>query len=298
MQNTRLIVLQDIFESRRYSACSAGENTSAAEQQIAWLKGQLADARDHNQAVWVMAHIPPGVDVYSTLTKGTDVCTGKAPDLFLSSDALTQTLVEFPWTVHLVLLAHSHMDEMRLFHSGDLSGANGRHSSHIPGAVPGKLVPSISPINGNSPAFTVAQVDPHSATLVDYAVYVASNTTGLDAHWPEEYRYSTTYHEPDFSAASVSRLVLTMRDDKTAADPATGSYAHWFWAGDSGVHALALRLVWPAYSCAMTETTEAGYRSCVCPAGSSSPAKGPAAKEPVTAPSPTPQDAGKPTPQR
>ncbi len=293
MQGTRLIVLQDIFQSRRYKACPAGQDAHAAEQQIAWLREQLTSARDHHQRVWVMAHIPPGVDVYSTLIRGANVCAGQTPEMFLNSDALTRTLTEFASTIRFVLLAHSHMDEMRLLHAGELSAGGTDHSAHPRDAVPAKLVPSISPINGNNPAFTVAQVDPRSATLVDYEVYAADNTTGVDTHWAEEYRYSAAYHQPDFSAASVANLLGTMRDDKTAADPSTGNYARWFFAGDSGVHALALRLVWPSYSCALTETTEAGYRSCVCPA------KPPAATEtPAATPPPAPADTGKPAPHQ
>jgi sphingomyelin phosphodiesterase acid-like 3 len=268
MQGTRLIVLQDIFQSKRYKGCTSATDAKAAtDAQIAWLRQQLTDARDHKQSVWVMAHIPPGIDVYSTVRAGgpDTVCSGKPPEMFLSSDALTQALTDFASTVRFVLLAHSHMDEMRLLHAGDTLPATPA------GTVPAKLVPSISPVNGNNPAFTIAQVDPKTSTLTDYAVYAADNQTGIGAKWPEEYKYSAIYHQPDFSAASVSKLLTTMTADKTAADPATTSYTRYFWPGDSGVHALALRIVWPSYSCAMTETTEPGYRTCVCPTKPASP---------------------------
>ena len=278
MQDTRLIVLQDIFESRRYKGCAAAADAAAAADQIAWLRAQLTEARDRHQRVWVMAHIPPGVDVYTTVRSGRDVCAGQPPEMFLNSDELTETLVAFAPTVRLVVLAHTHMDEVRLLHAGQLGPSSGRRAAIPAGAIPAKLVPSISPVNGNNPAFTVAQVNPRTSTLVDYEVYAADNQTGVGTHWAEEYRYSTTYHQPDFSAASVSRLLGGMRDDKTAAETATHDYAHWFWVGDSGLHALALRVIWPAYSCAIVQSNEAGYRRCACPAG---PAAEPATVEPA-----------------
>ena len=45
-----------------------------------------------NEKVWVMAHIPPGVDPYSTATKGKNICKGNEPTMFLSSEALPEAM--------------------------------------------------------------------------------------------------------------------------------------------------------------------------------------------------------------
>ena len=71
MQHTQLIVLQDIFQSSRYKTCGGAADSAAAKTQIAWLAQQLAEARNSGKQTWVMAHIPPGIDAYSTFRHGT-----------------------------------------------------------------------------------------------------------------------------------------------------------------------------------------------------------------------------------
>jgi sphingomyelin phosphodiesterase acid-like 3 len=255
--DTHLLVLQDIFESKRYTACSNVKNPRAEAEQIAWLRAQLQFARAHHEHVWIMAHIPPGVDAYSTLTDGQDVCAGKPPEMFLDSSAFADTITEFPDVIRLVLLGHTHNDEMRIY-------------SSALGKVPGKLVPSITPVNGNNPAFTVAEVNPTTATLADYEVISASNQTAIDTKWSEEYRFSTTYKLPDFSAASAAKLLADFSTDKSGTSAASDAYERFYFVGGPGVaaslKAAAMHLIWPAYACSITQTTESDFRRCMCPA--------------------------------
>jgi sphingomyelin phosphodiesterase acid-like 3 len=261
IRNTRLIVLHDIFESRRYAKCSGTPSNDAAAEQIAWLRAQLTAARADHQHVWVMAHIPPGVDAYSTFANHRDVCAGQAPVMFLASDALSTTLAEFPDVIRLALFGHTHMDEMRAY-------------TTPAGTVPVKLVPSITPVNGNDPAFTLAEIEPSTATLKDYTVYSASNQTGIDTTWAEEYRFSTTYHLPDLSGASLEKLTTSFVDDKSGSTDTSHAYQQFFYVGDPGVakgikasmNAAAMQIVWPAYACAITHADAASFRNCACPA--------------------------------
>ena len=264
--DTHLIVLQDIFESKKFTACNNTKNPRAESEQIAWLRTQLNTARAHHEHVWIMAHIPPGVDAYSTISDNRDVCGGKAPEMFLDSSAFADAITDFPDVIRLVLLGHTHNDEMRIY-------------SSALGKIPGKLVPSITPVNGNNPAFTIAQVDPKTATLVDYTVTSASNQTGIDTKWSEEYRYSTTYNLPDFSAASAAKLLGNFTADKNGSTASSEAYERFYFVGGPGIpaslKAAAMRLVWPAYACSIAQVTEADYRHCVCSAKPASPSTKP-----------------------
>jgi sphingomyelin phosphodiesterase acid-like 3 len=292
MRHARLIVLQDIFESVGYAACNGEPDAVAASvqgraardqrgvardqggadgEQTDWLRAQLTAARSAHEHVWVMVHIPPGINVYTTLSKANDVCGGGAPAMFLRGDALVDTLTAFPDVVRLALFAHTHMDEVRL-----LKSSTGE-------VVPAKLVPSISPVDGNDPAFTVAEVNPRTATLTDYTVYVdkhqpgAGNqikgTSGRDytAVWPPEYRYSTAYGLPDFSGTSLAKLTSEFAGDKNGGSAASRSYQSFYFAGqpsdENALKAtLMMRLLWPVYVCSITQTDATGFRDCVCPA--------------------------------
>jgi sphingomyelin phosphodiesterase acid-like 3 len=265
--HTRLIVLQDIFESKKYTSCNgaatgATASDDAAAQQIAWLRTQLTAARAAHDHVWVMAHIPPGIDAYSTFAKRRNICAGQSPEMFLASDALANTLSDFPDTIRLILFGHTHMDELRVYTSSDGT------------SIPAKLVPSITPVNGNNPAFTLAAIDPSTANLQDYTVYSASNQTGVQTTWSEEYRFSTTYHLPDLSGPSLAKLTGSFVDDKSSATAASKAYQQFFYAGapdaaqgiSASIKAAAMQIVWPTYACAITHADAASFRSCACPA--------------------------------
>jgi sphingomyelin phosphodiesterase acid-like 3 len=266
MNNTRLIVLQDIFESAHYRECNGEASTVPAAEQIAWLHKHLTEARANGEQVWVMGHIPPGVDVYTTyhryLFAPNEACNVKQPQMFLSSSALGKTIAEFGDVVRLAIFAHTHMDEIKL-----LQGPDGR-------AVPAKVVPSISPINGNEPSFIVAQVTPQTATIKDYEVYSASNAQG--AHWGREYRYSEVYQLPDFSAKSVDQLTIALIDDKSGEDETSRVYERYFLSGGGTFAALGLQRLWPAYSCSLRELDPAAFRRCMCPQASAQPTTAPA----------------------
>jgi sphingomyelin phosphodiesterase acid-like 3 len=256
---TRLIVLQDIFQSKRYAGCNGKPNEAAARQQIEWLRMKLEAARIAHEHVWVMAHIPPGIDAYSTFSKARDVCSATKPaepEMFLGSEELVNTLMDYPDVIRLALLGHTHMDEMRLYKT--TSGA----------LIPGKLVPSISPVDGNNPAFTLAQVDPATATLLDYSVTSADNKTGVGTRWSEEYRYSTTYNQPDFSGDSLSKLMTNFLKDPGSTLSVSQSYERFYFVGDPGISAnmkaAAMHLLWPGYVCSITNATTAGFRACAC----------------------------------
>jgi sphingomyelin phosphodiesterase acid-like 3 len=266
LHNTRLIVLQDIFASSHYKACDGSGDSAPATEQIAWLRKQLTEARDSGQDVWVMAHIPPGVDIYTTyhryLFAPGEACNVKQPQMYLINEALGATIADFSDIVRLAIFAHSHMDEIKL-----LQGPDGR-------AVPAKLVPSISPINGNDPSFMIAQVVPQTATVKDYEVYAASSAEGTS--WGREYRYSDVYHLPDFSSDSVQQLTSQLVADKTGEDETSRAYERYFLAGGGTFAALGLQRLWPAYSCSLREQDPVAFRHCMCPDTAAQPAPAPA----------------------
>jgi len=209
-----------------------------------------------------MAHIPPGIDAYSTFTKGADVCGGGKPESFLSSDAMASAIEEYGDAIRLVLLGHTHMDEMRLYRAA--SGA----------PVPGKLSPSISPVNGNDPAFTVAQVNPKTATVVDYTVYATGADWDAKPVFAKEYTFSGVYGLPDLSGASLAKLTAGFLADRAGSTEHSLAYQQFFYAGDpmsaagmkGAAKAAAMKMVWPIYACSMTQVHAAGFRECMCPA--------------------------------
>jgi len=253
VEKTRLLVLDDLFMSDRYQTCGGKADAAPAAAQISWLKQQLNEARDKREKVWVMAHIPPGVDSYSTARKWMALCAGGKPKMYLSSEALPQVLADYGDVVQLAIFAHTHMDELRL-----LTPANG-DAAHKPVVV--KTIASISPIDGNNPSFTMATIDPAHAILEDYRVIAASNQTGIATEWTEEYDFAKTYHEPAFTAAAVGNLIAGFKADPGAETSASQNYLRYYM---TGVDMRMLALIWHPYVCSLTNTATDVYRECVC----------------------------------
>lgn len=254
MRDTRLIVLDDIFMSSKYVTCAGKPDATAAAAQMAWLERELAEARRQGQRVWVMGHIPPGVDVYSTFAKMRNICADDRPTMFLSSDRLGDVLVENADVIRLGIFAHTHMDELRLLRPED--GVKG-------GEVAVKMVPSISPVNGNHPAFTVARVDAVTATMTDYVVFAASNQTGVDTVWSKEYDYGQTYGQRAFTPAALEQMIAGFQADAGAKTEASRAYIENFFVGDKS---SLIKPLWPQYACGLEHATAKEFTGCVCAA--------------------------------
>jgi sphingomyelin phosphodiesterase acid-like 3 len=255
--NARLIVLDDLFFSKRYASCPGYSGPSGKSLQLAWLRKQLATAQSASQKVWVMAHVPPGVDAFATLSKG--ACNA-APKMLLSSadpaqpDEMTDAMLGAADVIQLGIFGHTHEDEIKLLEKQPAGTA----AQPKPAAIPVKLVPSITPINGNLPSITVAEIDPATATLIDYAVFAGSQTVA----WTKQYDYSEDYGEASFSADAVKDLVTKFAADSSGTTRPTRNYIHNFVTGKQ---TSLLSLAWPAYACTMTHETASGFSDCACP---------------------------------
>ncbi len=264
MRDTRLIVVNDIFLSTNYSTCAGKSDPAAITAQMTWLREQLAQARRLGQRVWVMGHIPPGIDPYATVAGMKDVCMGAAPALFLSSDKLGELLAANAGVIRLGIFAHTHMDEVRLLEPMD-SGPHAlpEHGSaeKSPGGVALKIIPSITPVDGNNPSFTVARINPASAMLEDYQVIAASNQTGVGTTWSQEYDFAQAYHQAEFSPATVEEMIAAFHGDREAKTEASQQYIRDYFVGNLSV---ALKPFWPLYACSLENYTAKAFTACVC----------------------------------
>lgn len=259
MKNTRLIVVNDVFFSTKFKTCSGKPDIAAGDEQLTWLAQQLQQARQAGQRVWVMGHIPPGLDLHATVLKFADVCSGDKPVQFLSSDKMADLLVENADTVKLALFGHTHMDELHLLKSEGPDAGTGDEKEVVL-----KQTASISPVDGNNPSFTIARIDPAAGKIADYTVFAASNQTGVGTTWSKEYDYRVTYHEPDFSASSMTNLAKKFQSDHNAMQPISQSYLRDYFVGD---RAAELSLFWPQYACTFDHYSAKGYASCACATG-------------------------------
>ena len=279
MHDTRLVVLEDLYYSHDYQGKCPGSKSdpaAAAARQLKWLTKQINDARNATpkQNLWVIGHIPTGFDARNTLYKTSGTCVNPSP--FLSSDSLFDALSDSGDVVKLAIFAHTHMDEIRLIQADTGSQPGGGGAARLAvkaagraatgaaaGAVPMKMVPSISPVNGNYPSFTIAEIDPDTATVVDYQVIAAPDKSGA-GKWTEEYDYKKDYGEASFSADAVADLLANFAADPKFKLGASSNYIAHFSVGGGGTW-LENKKDWPGYVCIESHNTEAGFNACDCP---------------------------------
>jgi sphingomyelin phosphodiesterase acid-like 3 len=276
MHKTRLIVLQDVYQSKKYLPCkaSAGQagQSSTFYAQTDWLHLQLAMAKKNHEKVWIMAHIPPGIDAQALASKSVSMCSTKpdttefAPDTYLSNEFFANNLDQYSNNIALMIFGHTHMDEVRVFKTA--KGA----------PVPGKIVPAISPVDGNNPAFIVATINPRTAMMIDYTVYVAGgdmpSILNKETAWTDEYTFSAIYHLPDLSGRSLEKLASSLHDDSTGDAQAIADYQHYYYVNDpfgtpnplSDANLASMKRSWPTYACTITQDHAVGFNACVCPA--------------------------------
>jgi sphingomyelin phosphodiesterase acid-like 3 len=142
IRGLRAVVTDDVVWSWRYRACESSLADPVSDQ-YAWLAKTLRSTPrgDRN---WLLLHIPPGVDVFSTrLIHGVVIVpflgAGQRPLLGLIDDPADR--------VALVVAGHTHRFAFRSSAAADPA----RDVAML-------LAPAISPIYGNDPAFLTIRV--------------------------------------------------------------------------------------------------------------------------------------------
>jgi sphingomyelin phosphodiesterase acid-like 3 len=183
--NTRVLVLDDVFMSVGYATCAGKADPAPAAAQLAWLRAQF-ETLSPNENVWIMGHIPPGLDPFSTLKNRKTV-------MFLEHD-FSDLLTSQNNVIRLALFAHTHIDCF-----SPLLFCDTVHPVTL------KLVQSISPDHGNPPTFTLARIDPKTGALTEYTLIKATkssaNGSAAEYVWPDA---GTPLPPPTWSSTTPS----------------------------------------------------------------------------------------------
>lgn len=176
LEHARIISVNSVFFSAKFqNTCGSGGNDDPGNDQIAWLESRLADAKVHQEKVWLIFHIAPGIDGWATSHAGSVVTMWK-PEF---ADQFNKLVEQYHDTVAISLGGHEHTDDFRLVD----------HSLIL-------LAPGISPVIGQNPAFRVVTYG-DDAKLSDAATYYLSNLAEFDggqkADWKPEYSFQEKY---------------------------------------------------------------------------------------------------------
>jgi predicted phosphodiesterase len=229
----RIVVSNDVFESLRYGTSCAKGYDGAAEA-LGRFGADLRAAGPHDRN-WVLFHIPPGIDAYTTthLTHRLGIIPFLRPR---AREALEADLVDPRDKVALAIAGHTHKFGYRI-----IPGPGGVR-------VPVLLVPSVSPIFNNGPSFLELSVEP-DGTLSNVGEYSYSS-----GDWQRLGALA------DLGVKRFTAPDLEALQDRLAHDPALRTEFSRLYSG-AGIPEID-EGNWRSYWCAATNFSATSFDAC------------------------------------
>jgi hypothetical protein len=224
---------------------------SAVDIELAWLDARLAAAKGAGKKVWLLMHVPPGADIYTTAT--TDFKGNQTSTVTMMWDPAYQTtflqiVAKYPGLIAMTLAAHTHMDEFRIYSPGNVL----------------EITPSITPYFGNNPGFRVFSIAKDTLKPVDYISFnyaLASNPKQFNQY----YIFSDAYGMKgplDSSLVQLSSELLTNKD-KQALYRAHYFSGHNYSIPATGTFKQIADANWPVYYCGSEKMNLLEFVSCM-----------------------------------
>jgi hypothetical protein len=221
-----------------------GDTSNAVAAELAWFDSQLAQAKAAGKKVWLLIHIPPGADIYSTaqsVDNNGHIATATMMWMQDYQASFLKILSKYPGIITLMLAGHTHMDEYRIQSSSDVI----------------EITPSISPRSGNDPAFRVFTFSPGTFKPIDYrALYYDLSTN------PEQfnsyYTFSTAYAMHGLLGGSLAQLFPALVTDNARQALYRGDY---FSGHNSPAYITDTN--WPVFWCGIGNMEQQEFINCV-----------------------------------
>ncbi len=211
----RILSINTVFFSNKYRAASFASkcaivNSTAAEDLLTWLESEVAQAEQAHEKVWLMFHIPPGIDGWaSTHQSASSLAAGATssntscvssivpmwvPEWTARFDGL---LERYSKTVLASFAGHTHSDDFRV-----ITSANGSDEFVL-------IDPAVSPVYGQNPGFRVVEFN-RDGTLADQTTYYLTNllkaSRNTRGHWKREYKFSRQWKVKRLDGASLAKI--------------------------------------------------------------------------------------------
>lgn len=235
------------YQSSKYERncdCIEANQDSLVKVQFDWLEQQLEICSQKDDDVWLLTHVPPGVDIYSTSKKDKVVTYWDEK----YAETFKNIINKYYATVKVTMAGHTHMDDFKIIFN------NENPESYI------HISPSVSPVFGNNPAYQVVYYDTSDATFYNYNSFNVELAEGIDAKWKTAYDYNATYGFTNFTPAGMNLLYQKLVSDSTLRQ-------HYFDFYPSGSKAGSFITPenWGAYKCGNINILDQNYSECVNP---------------------------------
>ena len=217
---------------------------------MSWLAETLDEASDAQERVWLLMHIPVGINDYNTIKNEE---AGTLPVEFWKPEytrRFVDLILKHRKTVQVVFAGHTHMDDFRIVATKETP------------LVVNKLVPPISPIFRNNPAFQVYRFDATTGAIATYQTYYLANlataerpTTRDDLQWLLEYEFRSAYRQERLDTSAVRSIADDLETNTSIQDIFMRFYS-------ASAAPTFDKVMLPAYRCAILHTTLEEFEKC------------------------------------
>lgn len=242
-----LILLNTVFFSAKYYNACGNTRDDPGSDELQWLKEMLEDNHLRNEVVWMVYHIPPGVDVHATLHNYGD-CQSNITLMWRDNynNRFLDLIQQFSSLVRTNLAGHTHMDDFRVIYQNKLP------ISFI------HITPAISPRFANNPGFQLISYHHRLLQLMNAKTFYLSINKNANT-WTPEYNFQLTYNVAGINASSLNWV-----RNKIAADSAyLNKYINLYKVSNPGSNEINLQN-WKAFWCGNGALTQQQFSDCYC----------------------------------
>ncbi|TWT47027.1 hypothetical protein KOR42_42240 [Thalassoglobus neptunius] len=267
LSDERLIVLNTVLWSGSYctdyhdpkqqNCCECKPlGNSPGLAQLKWLEKELVAARSRGQKVWLLMHVPPGLDSYVE-----EENSGRCATAELWNDPFStgyRDLVDrFRDVLRIAFTGHTHMDDYRVLRVKQQP------------VLLHKIAPAVSPVFGNNPAFQVYEFDCESSSLTNWKTNILDlKSHGEDARkteWRSEYDAGHIFGITEVSARSIDPLFVKIRESPSGAN--AKAYQTFYSASADEIRDNDLMI----YVCSVLNSTFLDFSKCLADSGLETP---------------------------
>lgn len=252
--NYKLIILNTIFFSTKYINECGDKSIDPGKQELDWLRKKLKQCKKNNWKVWMAYHIPPGIDIYGTIT-GEGSCENKIVTSWkdIYNEEFLKIMNDYSSIINSSFAGHFHRDDFRIITKQNIP------VSYI------HLTPSISPIYGNNPAYQIITYNKLNFDLINYETYYLNNISGNgSSSWEFEYNFQKSFEQRALTVSSLNNIYNLIQSDSTI----RSIYINNYTAGNSGAFVKDYNN-WFYNWCGFLNLTKESYAKCLCKDSSS-----------------------------
>lgn len=251
LDDTVILVLNDILWSKQYQDACGDDGDATAAAMMDWLGNNLERQRIAGGTVWLVHHMPWGVDALATVwTKQAD-CAARVVSFRREpfDRRFNALLRRYGTMIRTGFGGHIHSDDYRVV----LDAASRP-------LITQKIIPAISPIYRQNPGFQIVAYDPASAAPTDLTTYYLTNldraSLAVPGDWRFEYAFSDTYDPAGYTAEGVNALINAVAVD--------GSVAASYQMLHQVSHDPLPQSVVPSLVCSITQLDTHDFTQCYC----------------------------------